>query len=453
MKRTTLLAGLCCALAIAGARADAPRSISELVGQVRRESALEKQQNLEREQRFAAAKDEQQRLLAEAQAELRAIEQRSAESRRVFEENARRIDEQEQALKQRLGYIHELHGVVRQIASDMQGSLETSMVSAQKPDRAAIASELATSTELPSIEALEQLWHQALDEMAESGRVVRFNTTIINAEGQEAEREITRVGIFNALAGGHYLRYLPETGKFLEPPRQPPNRLQAMARDLEQAQIGVHPIALDPTRGNLLALLIQTPDFGERIEQGGPVGYVIIVLGVIGLLLALERFIVLTLVERQVQRQLRDQQPGANPLGRIMAVYYDNRGVDTETLGHKLDEAILKEVNPLQRGLGALSLLAAVAPLLGLLGTVTGIVKVFQTITLFGTGDPKLMSAGISEALVTTVEGLTVAIPLLLIHSFLAAKSNRVIQILDQQSAAYVAALSEDDHKRHARIA
>jgi biopolymer transport protein ExbB len=196
----------------------------------------------------------------------------------------------------------------------------------------------------------------------------------------------------------------------------------------------------------MLALLVQVPDLITRIKQGGIVGMIIIFLALAGVIIALERFYVLSVIDRKVVSQMKDKQPGENPLGRIMKIFMDNPDIDSDTLGLKLDEAILKELPPLRRGLGTLALLAAIAPLLGLLGTVTGIIDTFQAITLFGTGDPRVMSGGISQALVTTVMGLVAAIPLLLLHSFLSTKSNRLIHILDENSAAFVAQLAES-HK------
>jgi biopolymer transport protein ExbB len=202
-------------------------------------------------------------------------------------------------------------------------------------------------------------------------------------------------------------------------------------------------MAVDPSRGAILSLLVQSPSLRERIHQGGWIGYLTIVLGVIALLIALQRFVYLFIIGQRIDRQRRQETPSEdNPLGRILSVYVSDKE-DVETLNLKLDEAILKEVPHIERGLPVLAILADIAPLLGLLGTVTGMIKTFQSITMFGTSDPKLMSAGISEALVTTVLGLVVAIPILLIHSGLSSKSNRLIQVLDEESAAIVAWLAE----------
>ena len=193
-----------------------------------------------------------------------------------------------------------------------------------------------------------------------------------------------------------------------------------------------------------MALLVLAPDLKERIQQGGWIGFIILGLGAIGLIIALQRFYSLTVVGRGVARQQKSTEASLkNPLGRILSVYSDTLAQDVETLSLKLDEAILREIPKIERGLVTLAILAAISPMLGLLGTVSGMIETFQSITLFGTGDPKLMSGGISQALVTTELGLAVAIPILLIHSALSSKSNRLVQILDEESAALIARNAE----------
>jgi biopolymer transport protein ExbB len=444
--RALLLACLLGALALTGSvAAQPPATLDELLEQVRRERAVEREEHSAREQRFLAARDERQRTLAEAQAALAELEDRSAELQARYDEQNRVIAERRALLNERLGTLEELFAAVRQSASDTRAVLESSLVSAQLPGRAVALGELIQSREVPTLEQLEALWHVLLEEMAESGKVARFDRGVISAGGEEQPRAVTRVGVFTAVSDGQFLRYLPETDALVELGRQPGLRSQRAALALERAEQGYAPMDLDPTRGTLLGLLVQSPGFMERIRQGGGIGYVIMGLGAVALLLALERFIVLTRTARKVRRQLRSaEQPAAdNPLGRVMAVYSEALRADPETLGLKLDEAILRELPRIQRGLATIAILAAVAPLLGLLGTVTGMIQTFQSITLFGTGDPKLMSGGISLALVTTQQGLAVAIPILLLHGLLSGRANRIIQILDEQSAALVARSAE----------
>ncbi len=425
-----------------------PDSLQALLEQVKKERLQEKEELIKRELKFKKAKSKQKILLAAALKKLGADEKRTETLKNNYNSYDLEIARQNAVLKEKMGALGELDGIVKQIAGDLDVIIDTSLVSAQKPDRDKILDLLSSRKELPSLQELEELWILAIDEMVESGKVVTFPGKIVTAAGNEIEQDVTRIGVFNAVSAGRFLRNLPETGKLIEPGRQPGQHLQDMALNLENASSGIHAFPIDPTRGAMLALLVQVPDLKNRIEQGGLVGYVIIFIGLIGVLISLERFIVLVRTGRKVNKQLKSKKPGDNPLGRIMMVYAKNPDVGTETLGLKLEEAILKEMPRIQRGLGALALLAAVSPLLGLLGTVTGIIETFQSITLYGTGDPRVMSGGISQALVTTVMGLLVAIPLLLFHSFLSAKSNTLIQILDEKSTAFVALLAEINRLR-----
>lgn len=425
------------------AQAEEITTLEELLMQIKEESLTQKKLNQQREERFLREHSEQKKLLEDASDLLIAEEKRSKALKSIYEQNEREINALDSQLTSRMGSLGELHGIVRQLANDVDSVIDSSLVSAQKPDRDDLIDELAASKSLPAISHLEEVWKLMLDEMVEAGKVAKFPAKIITNTGEETEKTVTRVGVFNAVADGRFLRYLPESPHLIEPGRQPATRFQSMAKELEEAESGIVPFPIDPTSGAMLALLIQVPDLMTRIAQGGPVGVLIIILGLIGLLIAIMRYIKLNRIDHEIKGQMDDKNPGDNPLGRIMAVYQNNPDVDTETLELKLDEAILKELPVLQRGLRIVSLLAEIALLLGLLGTVTGIIETFQSITLFGTGDPRVMSGGISQALVTTVMGLTTSIPLLLFHGFLSSKSNRLIHILDEKSAAFVAMLAE----------
>ena len=199
-------------------------------------------------------------------------------------------------------------------------------------------------------------------------------------------------------------------------------------------------MAVDPSRGQILGLLIQTPGIGERINQGGFVGYLIILIGLLGVAMSLWRMKYLKDEGDAINRQLKSSEPSNdNSLGRILSIYKENQGIDPETLELKVDEAILREVPQLEKYHSIIKVFAAVAPLMGLLGTVVGMIVTFQALTLFGTGDPKLMAGGISQALVTTMLGLIVAIPLVFLHSVLTSWSTSLIEILEEQSAGLIA--------------
>jgi biopolymer transport protein ExbB len=420
------------------------RSLDELLELVREGNRAEKEENERRVTEFRAAEGSQKRLLAEAMAAKAAEERRGAELEARYDANEARIPELQETLKERQGSLGEVFGIVRQVAGDTRSQIELSLVSAQLPDRAAFLGELAGDRAMPGIEKLERLWFLLQQEMTESGKVVRFTAPVVAIGGGQEEQSVVRVGPFNAIANGRYLQYLSETGKLTELGRQPAGKHLQTAEELQAAKDGVVGFSLDPTRGSLLSLLIQTPNRRERIDQGGLVGYITLVLGAIGFLIAIYRLIYLWVVGSKMRKQMvQPDDPQANPLGDVLKVYQQNRWVDLETLELKLEEVIMKEAPALERGTATIKVISIVAPLLGLLGTITGMIQTFQIMTLFGTGDPRLMASGISEALVTTMIGLMVAIPLTLMHSIVASRSKTLVQLLEEQSAGLIAAHAE----------
>jgi biopolymer transport protein ExbB len=430
--------------------ADAPPvdadSLDELLLQVREVRTLTTRVDLEREQRFLSEKETRQQRLKEARTALVAEQSRSDELQLAFDENEKKVIEFEQRLHERSGSLHELAGIYRQVWGDARALLKDSLVSTQLPGRMENLDTLALQQGLPSMQQLEELWFALQQEMTESGKVSSYPAQVVAADGSEQQQNIIRVGSFNVVSAGRFLRYQAATGKLEELPRQPSARYRRMATALEQAGSGSVPMVIDPSRGAVLDLLMQVPNVGERIRQGRLVGYIIIALSLVGILVVLERTWRLTLTGRRIKTQLGSNTPNpGNPLGRVMAVYEDNREIDTETLELKIDEAILKNTPGLQRGLGTIKMLAVIAPMLGLLGTVTGLIETFQSITLFGTGDPRLMAGGISQALITTVLGLSAAIPLILLHTALSGKSRRLLSILEEQSAGIIAAHAEQE--------
>ena len=282
-------------------------------------------------------------------------------------------------------------------------------------------------------------------EVYESGRVVRFNHLVTKADGEQAEMEVIRVGAFNLVSENGYLQYAAGEGSISELLRQPEGKYLGTTDDMMDSSGGdIVTFGVDVTRGSILGLLVESPTIRDRIEQGGIVGYCIIALGIVGLLIAIWRWFGLSGDSRKVTAQLKRESASTdNPLGRVLAAYESNRGADTETIELKLSEAALKEMPGLTKGLLFIKVVSAVAPLMGLLGTVTGMIKTFQVITLYGAGDPKMMAGGISQALMTTVLGLVVAIPMVLLHTIVSGQSRKIINILQSQSAGLVAQHSE----------
>ena len=244
-----------------------------------------------------------------------------------------------------------------------------------------------------------------------------------------------------------YLTYEPNKGTLEELARQPSGNYTDLAETLANADSGMHRFGVDPTGptgGSYLAAMINSPNLEERWHQGGYIGYAITAVGAFAFLLAIYRLIVLSAVGSKVTSQLKnDKANDNNPLGRVLKIHEDNPSMDPETLELKLSEGILKETPKLESGLTLLKIIAAVAPLMGLLGTVTGMIITFQAITIFGAGDPKAMAGGISGALVTTVLGLLVAIPTVLLHTIVNGRAQRIIHVLNEQSTGIVAEHTE----------
>jgi len=425
-----------------------PVSLDELLQQVKQGRIKDAAENQKRIEEFQRDRSRQQQLVRDMEAEKVRQENLSQQLEDTFEVNDAAIIDLERALQERLGELKELFGVLQQAAGDARGNFDTSVTAIQFPGRGdwltEFAQKMGSTTRMPTLEEIERIWFELQREMTESAKVARINTTVVNANGEEEDREVVRVGLFNVISDGKYLEYVPETGRLVELQRQPQSRYTSRAEDLQEASDGLQAFAVDPTRGQLLALLVQSPSLMERIQQGQIVGYTIIVLGLIGLLVAIWRLVSLSTTAAKVSSQSKNlDKAGDNPLGRVIKVAHDNPDADVEALELKLGEAILKETPKFMSMLPFLKIISVVAPLLGLLGTVTGMIITFQAITLYGAGDPKLMAGGISTALVTTVLGLVVAIPMVFLHTLVQSRAKRLTQILQEEAAGMLSERAE----------
>jgi biopolymer transport protein ExbB len=435
-----------------GVNAQEAKTLDQLLGFVKQGQATENKENKAREARFKNAKNEQASMLANAK-KLRAQEEaRSAKLEGDFEKNELSVAEKQGQLKDRLGTLTELFGHLTSTAGDMRSNFATSLVSTQYPGRSQFLDELIAkmsgAEKLPSIEEIERLWFELQREMTEAGKVVSFTANVAKPTGEKESRTVVRVGAFNIISDeGKYLQYIPETNTMAELARQPNGPYMDWAADLAGATSGKMPFGADPTGpsgGSFLAALINSPTMNERFEQGGTIGKAIAAVGVFAFALAIWRLIVLTIVNAKVNSQLKSDKANANnPLGRVLMVHEENPTMDTETLELKLSEAILREEPKILFGLNLLKIIAAVAPLMGLLGTVTGMIITFQAITIFGAGDPKAMAGGISGALVTTVLGLLVAIPTVLLHTVTNGQAKKVLHVLNEQATGKIAEHTE----------
>ena len=428
------------------ATADAQESavtLDQVLQAVRTERRATSQENQEREARFLRERNQQQSLLNQVRAQVAAAEAESIRLEGVMEENQNAIEELDQELASKQGEFQELFGAARTAAADLNAQVGRSIISAQFPGRGDTLRELAQTEKLPSEDQLRDLWDVMIQQIAEQSKTATFETRIVQASGESAAAEVTRIGPFVAFSNGRYLTYRDGRLQFLA--RQPSGDITGAASRVAGASgDGFVRGAIDPSLGTLLSLVVETPTVTERIDQGRFIGRVILVAAALGIILGVYKWVTLTMTAGAVRGQMRKKKASkSNPLGRVMLAYENTQSSDVETVALKLDDAILKEVPKLEGGLNLVKVLAATAPLLGLLGTVIGMINTFQAITLFGTGDPQIMASGISEALVTTVLGLIAAIPLLLLHAFASGASKRVTQILEEQAAGIIAEHAE----------
>ncbi|WP_440903965.1 MotA/TolQ/ExbB proton channel family protein [Catenovulum sp. SX2] len=424
-------------------------ALDKLLQDVKADRVSEAKINSARESEFRAARDQKQALLNKAKKELADEQARQKQLQQTFADNETRITDKTKELDDAKGTLGEMFGVVRQAAGETVGRVATSIISAQPAyaNRTEILATLAEAKELPKLAELEELWFALQTEMTESAKVVKFDANVVALDGRESVQTVTRIGAFNLLSNTEYLKFNSES-KQIEPlGRQPEGHMVSEVANFNATTSGYASLYLDPSRGAILDIFKQKATLEERFHQGGLPGYVITAVLIFGMLISLERFITLTVVGAKIRSQLKDlaNPSEKNPLGRILGVYGANKNVDTETLELKLDEAILRETPRIERGVNVIKILAAIAPLLGLLGTVTGMIGTFQSITLFGTGDPKIMAGDISMALVTTAQGLIAALPLIFLHSITAAKSKSIVHVLEEQSAGIVASHAEKE--------
>jgi biopolymer transport protein ExbB len=427
-------------------------SLSELLNNVEQDRVTQSQEHREREQRFQQEANSQQQILTETRNRIEEERTLNSQLENTFDENRLVISERREALRTARADLNELLGTIQGVAGDFRAVVQDSLISAQYPGREAFLDDfiarVASDTEQVRIDEIERFWFFMQQELVESGNVVQYNGEVSLPSGETTSRQITRIGSFNAVSDGDYLSYTGEIGHLQILPRQPAGGIVSRASDLEMATSGMHKVGIDPTGavgGSMMANLINFPTAAEQVRNNsGDIGFLIIGVGVIAIIIGLIRTFILTVVAAKVNAQVKSGKANKNnPLGRVLLVAESNPNVDTETLELKLGEAILQETPSLERFLTLIKIISTIAPLMGLLGTVTGMIAVFQQITVYGAGDPTIMAGGISMALMTTVLGICAAIPAILMHSWVKSKSDRIIHIMEEQATGIIARKAE----------
>ena len=431
----------------------AATSLDELLQETRTIRAADVQLAESRAAQFnAASAAEQVRLMNGATAQR---DERAAAAKTLadgYSNNEIRINELNTQLRDKANelQIGELFGLARQVATDVASVLRQSLITAQirpntgEVNRDIFLRQFSESKSIPSPAELERVWLEIQREMTESGKVARFSTDIVQPNGSKTNAQVVRIGPFTAITGNDYLGYLPTLQSLHVLPRQPPGEIIDAAEQLQNATGDYVLTIVDPARGVLLDQYVERPSFGERIELGGEVGYVIITVGVAGAVAFIFQLIYLIIVRLAVWRQLRNlNKPNRNnPLGRVLLAFKgDPKTIeaDVDIAELRITEAVLHEVPKLERFQALLRLAVAAGPLLGLIGTVYGMIMTFQSIVESGSSNPKLMAAGIGQAMIATILGLGIAVPLLFANAGLATLSRSLVQILDEQSAGLLA--------------
>lgn len=447
---TQLMTGAAFAQAAGGTLAD-------LLRDVQNTRAEEAKLNAAREKEFRDNAAQQTQLMTEATSKRNAAEAASSSLSAQYDTNELRINELNELLRQRQGNLGELFGVTRQIAGETSNALGDSMIGSEFPavkgqeDRVAFLKRIADAKSLPSITELERMWFELQREMTASGQVMKYTASVVQPDASSQEMPIVRVGPFTASSGDEFIVF--KSGSLQVLPRQPGGGMTGIAGDLAEASGDEYQEAVvDPARGVLLELVTERPSWIQRLIDSEPIVYFIMFVGLAGLILGLFQTAYLVGERARVQRQLKkvDSPANDNSLGRVLAAFRGDPNrieEDAEVAELRISEAVLRETPTLERFQSFLRLAVAAGPLLGLVGTVVGMILTFQSITESGQSDPRLMANGIGQAMIATVAGLGIAIPLLFLNAFLASMSRAVVQVLDEQSTGL---LAESIEKRRA---
>ena len=413
--------------------------LQQLITEIEEGIDIEKRFDFSRANTKEKKLNELKRINKKLEKDLADAEALSVKLTNQFDENEKKLAELEEKLTLKLGNLGEMFGVVKQVSGQTRGEFKNSITNIDNPNRDLFLKNLAESKKLPNLDDISGLWIELLKEISNAENVKSFDTEVLTADGKLTNLNVLRIGTFSLSSDGKFLKHLIDTNQVEFLPSQPSGVSKRKLSNLQSAENGMFTVDIDPTRGAILEKLIQKKTFFQRIADGGLVGYVIILLGLFGVALSGERIYVLREKLQEINKQEEDMNNiGSNLLGDLLQVAKDNANESIESLEIILDEKIQSITPMIEVRVKAIKLIATVAPLLGLLGTVIGMIETFQAITLFGTGDPKLMAGGISQALVTTMLGLIVAAPLLFLHSYAENYSKSIIGFLEEKASGIV---------------
>ncbi|MBI1387199.1 MAG: hypothetical protein GC154_01965 [bacterium] len=332
-------------------------------------------------------------------------------------------------------------------------------------DAAKLALENNQLSEEDVYKAQATLLSTSLDRLRDALGGARFNGTAVDPSGMVKQGEFILagpVGMFRSLQGDVIGTIEQRLGS-LEPAIVEFAAIEDASAAVQVFENGSGRIPIDPTLGNAHKIEQTEDTLLEHIQKGGPVMYPIFALAGAALLVALYKWLSMLLIrkpsrkrigallnavaEHDVQAAMQKAKAIGGPVGRMLAAGVEHLKEPRELIEEVMYEKMLAARLKLEGLLPFIAIAAASAPLLGLLGTVTGIINTFKLITVFGSGDVKTLSGGISEALITTEYGLIVAIPSLLIHAFLSRKARGVVSEMEKAAVAFVNQVSKTPFK------
>lgn len=405
--------------------------------------------------------------------DLEALRQQVREQEHQLKERRERfaaLGEQERAARQALAEqeqdLAHIETSVLNAARDAEALFLTSLTAALVPERLGTCRSLLDGEGFPPFTDIRRLCESLFDQIRDTGAVQAATAGVLTSDGTRRSTLVVRMGETSAFCRDQGelrgISLLPGGELSVSRAGLPDDAQQAAAQALELAEqpsadhaaLLVDTVVPDLSEGIWFAAESDDQGFSARLASGGFLVWPILFAGAAGLLIGLERLWLLLRVRRtssQTLARLEElllsgkaeecralcRESRDSPACRVMEAGLDHAGAPKDVLENVFHDAILKEVPRLERFLPTLSVLGAVAPLLGLLGTVTGMINTFGMMTLFGNSDPKLMSGGISEALITTQLGLGVAIPILLLHHFLERRVDRIVGDMEEKSVAF----------------
>ena len=357
----------------------------------------------------------------------------------------------------------ELAGFVRTCAKDLDSLLVQSPQSAFNKDRNSFLTPVINQERFWAMDDIRKMSDILFDEILASGQVSVRQGMVVDRQGKDRTAQILGIGNFTSLymlnddtgqqSETGFLLYSDQSSRFFALSRLPSDRLADQMNAYLAGKSDSVPV--DISKGGALRRFTHELKLIDQVPKGGLLVWPILALLGLAALILLERLCFFlrhrigiqpfmdklsALLESENFEGCRDLMQ-ANKRGfipRVLLKALPAREQSRTDMENVLQEAIMAEIPAIERFLSTLGMLAAIAPLMGLLGTVTGMINTFHVITYYGAGDPRMMSGGISEALVTTMLGLTVAIPIMLFHTLLSRRVETQISMMEEKSVAFV---------------